>query len=173
MWLTLAACVVNKARLEPPHDKTNKMIYAPSEDSDQPGHPPSLIRVFAVCSMSSWGPKVSSCRQQRLIRLGRCPGWSESWLSAQVILLVLSWGGSLMPVNYDYTVLSAMSDCQPGCLSVNWPSWQPFLKFDYLYSSGLVDSTGRKKPFWTQIKLKGKKDIYIYITVYSEFLWGK
>ena len=29
-------------------DKTNKMAYAPSEDSDQPGHPPSLIRVFAV-----------------------------------------------------------------------------------------------------------------------------
>ena len=26
---------------------------APSEDSDQPGHPPSLIRVFAVCSMGS------------------------------------------------------------------------------------------------------------------------
>ena len=33
---------------EPPHDKTNKMACAPSEDSDQPGHPPSLIKVFAV-----------------------------------------------------------------------------------------------------------------------------
>ena len=33
---------------ESPHDKTNKMAWAPSEDSDQPGHPPSLIRVFAV-----------------------------------------------------------------------------------------------------------------------------
>ena len=29
-----------------------------------------------------------------LIRLGGCPGWSESSLGAQVILLVLSWGGS-------------------------------------------------------------------------------
>ena len=37
---------------EPPHDKTNKMT-APSEDSDQPGHSPSLIRAFAVCSMGS------------------------------------------------------------------------------------------------------------------------
>ena len=27
---------------EPQHDKTNKMTCAPSEDSDQPGHPPSL-----------------------------------------------------------------------------------------------------------------------------------
>ena len=31
--------------IEPPHNKTNKMICAPGEDSDQPGHPPSLIRV--------------------------------------------------------------------------------------------------------------------------------
>ena len=30
------------------HDKTNKMACAPSEDSDQPRHPPSLIRDFAV-----------------------------------------------------------------------------------------------------------------------------
>ena len=28
---------------EPQHDKTNKMACAPSEDSDQPGHLPSLI----------------------------------------------------------------------------------------------------------------------------------
>ena len=28
---------------EPPHDKTNKMACVPIEDSDQPGHPPSLV----------------------------------------------------------------------------------------------------------------------------------
>ena len=33
---------------EPQHDKTNKVACTPSEDSDQPGHPPSLIRVIAV-----------------------------------------------------------------------------------------------------------------------------
>ena len=27
---------------EATHDKTNKMIFAPSEDSDQPGHPPRI-----------------------------------------------------------------------------------------------------------------------------------
>ena len=37
-----------------PHDKTNKMTQcAPSEASDQPGHPPCLIRVFIVRSMGS------------------------------------------------------------------------------------------------------------------------
>ena len=28
--------------------------YAPSEDSDQPGHPPRLIRVFAVRMKKPW-----------------------------------------------------------------------------------------------------------------------
>ena len=32
---------------EPEHDKTNKMTCAPIEDSDQPVHPNSLIRVCA------------------------------------------------------------------------------------------------------------------------------
>ena len=39
---------------EPPHDKTNKMACAPSEDSDPPGYPPNLIRVFAVCMKKAW-----------------------------------------------------------------------------------------------------------------------
>ena len=42
------------AKIEPPHDKTNKMACVPSEDSDQPGHPPSVIRVFAVCMKKAW-----------------------------------------------------------------------------------------------------------------------
>ena len=39
---------------EPPYDQTNKMTSAPNEDSDQPGHPPSLIRVFAVRMKKHW-----------------------------------------------------------------------------------------------------------------------
>ena len=50
---------------------------APSEDSDQPGHLPSLIRVFAVRFMGNWGPKLSSCGQRRL--------WSY-WADAQADL---------------------------------------------------------------------------------------
>ena len=79
---------------EPPHDKTNKMTCAPSEDSDQPGHPPGLIRVFAARMKKAW---VLSYPLSVLRRL-----WSD-WADAQadlvfawrtVILLVLSWGGS-------------------------------------------------------------------------------
>ena len=38
---------------EPEHDKINKMTCKPSKDSDQPGHLPSMIRVFAVHFLSS------------------------------------------------------------------------------------------------------------------------
>ena len=53
-----------KKHFEPPHDKPNKMTFVPSEDSDQPGHPPSLIRVFAVRSMGSLGPNFASGGQR-------------------------------------------------------------------------------------------------------------
>ena len=56
---------------------------APSEDSDQPGHPPSLIWVFAVRMKKAWVLSYPLSVQRRLIRLGRCPGWSESSLGAQ------------------------------------------------------------------------------------------
>ena len=45
---------------EPSHDKTNKTTFALRKDLDQPGHPPSLIRVFAVRSMYSKGGSISS-----------------------------------------------------------------------------------------------------------------
>ena len=56
---------------------------APSEDSDQPGHPPSLISVFAVRMEKARVLSYPLSAQRRLIRLGGCPGWSESSLGAQ------------------------------------------------------------------------------------------
>ena len=80
--------------LTKPCDKTNKMTYAPREDSDQPGHP----SVWSESSLSAWrnlGTLATiECTAKTLIRLGGCPGWSESSLGAKVILLVLSCDGS-------------------------------------------------------------------------------
>ena len=59
---------------EMPHDKTNKMASAPSETSDQPGHPPSLIRGFTVCMKKPWVLSYWFSTQQRL--------WSD-WADAQ------------------------------------------------------------------------------------------
>ena len=81
--------------IEPPPDKINKMACAPSKDSDQPGHPPSLIRVFAVHMKKAWVLSYPLSEQRRLlIRLGGCPCWSESLLGAHAILFVLSRCGS-------------------------------------------------------------------------------
>ena len=57
---------------------------APSEDSDQPGHPPSLIRVFAVRMMKAWTLNYPLSTQRRL--------WSD-WADAQVDLS-LCWAHS-------------------------------------------------------------------------------
>ena len=50
---------------------------APSEDSDQPGHPPSLIRVFAVRMKKAWVLCYPLSAQRRL--------WSD-WADAQADL---------------------------------------------------------------------------------------
>ena len=71
---------------------TNKMTRAPSEDSAQAGHPPSLIRVFDVRINKAWVLSYPLSAQRRLIRLGGC--------RAHVIVDVLSCCGSIniMPV---------------------------------------------------------------------------
>ena len=81
---------------EPRHDKTNKMACATSENSDLPGHPPSLIRVFAVPARRKlwshlaiyWAHSEDSDQTRRMPRL--------IWVFAgrTVILWFLSWGGS-------------------------------------------------------------------------------
>ena len=62
---------------EPPHDKTNKMACGPREDSDQPGHLPSLIRVFAVRMKKAWVISYTMSTQGKL--------WSD-WADAQADL---------------------------------------------------------------------------------------
>ena len=55
-----------------------------SEDSDQPGHPPSLIRVFAVRTKKAWVLSYPLSAQRRL--------WSD-WADAQAYLS-LRWAHS-------------------------------------------------------------------------------
>ena len=47
------------------------MTFSPSKDSDQPGHPPSLIRVFAVRMKKSWVLSYQWRAQRRRITTGR------------------------------------------------------------------------------------------------------
>ena len=53
--------------------KTDKMACAPSKDSNQPGHPSSLIRVFAVRMKKAWVLSYPLSTQRRLDQTGRMP----------------------------------------------------------------------------------------------------
>ena len=62
-----------------PHDKTNKMACAPSEDTDQTGPSPSLIRVFGVRMKKAWVLSYPLGAVRRL--------WSD-WADAQAHLSI-------------------------------------------------------------------------------------
>ena len=58
---------------EPRHDKTSKIACTPSEDSDQAGHPPSLIRVFACAQWVAKGPSFHHADSEDSDKTGRMP----------------------------------------------------------------------------------------------------
>ena len=70
---TMTYCRPQLPTNKPPHDKTNKMACAPSEDSDQPGHPPSLIRVFAVRLKKAWVLSYTLNASEGSDQTGRMP----------------------------------------------------------------------------------------------------
>ena len=57
---------------------------APSEDSDQPAHSRSLIKILTGRILDSQGCKFPLSEQRRQIRLWGCEGWFESSLGAHV-----------------------------------------------------------------------------------------
>ena len=103
--------------LEPPRDKTNKVAYAPSEGSDQPGRPPRLIRVFAVCVKKAWVLSYPLSAQRRLwsdwadVQADPSLRWAPSYSQ-----LVLSRGGSVITIVFlDVQFLGFLrySPCKP------------------------------------------------------------
>ena len=66
-------------KIEPEHDKTNKMTCSPGKDSDQPGHPPILITLHCPHE-EALGPwlflertaKISSARLNRVVAAQPC-----------------------------------------------------------------------------------------------------
>ena len=94
------------------------MTSAPSEDSDQPGHPPSLIRVFAVRMKKAWVLSYP-LSANILIRLGRCPGWSEFSLDTRSFC----WFCCEMAQFYSYENLGPLIKIpfKPlSCIHENW-----------------------------------------------------
>ena len=91
---------------------------------------------------------------QTLIRLGGCPGWSESSLCAQATLLVLSWGGSSGEVSYtdDSTRVDSYDKC--------------FIEFNIKFTE-----QNRTKVYLSNKYADGtvKNETYINLQIHSEY----
>ena len=95
---------------EPPHDKTNKMACAPSEDSDQPAHPPSLITVFSIRMKKTLVLNYLFSTQRRL--------WSD-WVDDEAFSSISGLKiGTLSPVC-----------CRMIDFITNWWIWKQLLDF--------------------------------------------
>ena len=70
---------------EPQHDKTNKMTSASSEGSDQPGHTPSLIKVFAVRLKKFWALNWAAAQADLNLRWAH---WSFCWFCHAVVQIL-------------------------------------------------------------------------------------
>ena len=103
---------------EPGHSISYKIACAPSEDSDQPAHTRSLIRVFAGHLVSSQGFKASSGGQWRLC--SSCDtGWSECSLGANAILKEMQYLGLYGFISISQSQLRKES-CLLWCLNIYW-----------------------------------------------------
>ena len=69
--------------------KSTKWHVCPA-NSDQPGHPPSLIRVFAVRMKEAWVLTTHSAHSEDSDQTGRMPRLIRALAGRTVILLVLS-----------------------------------------------------------------------------------
>ena len=87
-WLLVPVLEMKTKMIRAATRQNQQNECAPSEGSDQPGHLPSLIRVFAVRMKKAWVHSYPLSAQRRLIRLGGCQGWSESSLGAQSLCWV-------------------------------------------------------------------------------------
>ena len=126
-----AVCMWIKQHFSRLMTKTNKLACAPSEDSDQPGHPPSLIRVFAVRMKKSCVLSYPMSAQRRLwsvsanaqADLSLC--WAHRsfcWFcheAAHLLLLLCSWckrvqrNGSNTPLSFCFIHLKLAMEFHP------------------------------------------------------------
>ena len=64
------------------------------EDSDQPKHQFSLIRVLFIHMKKAWVLSYSLSAQGRLIRLGGCPGQADlglCWAYMHLVGFIMPW----------------------------------------------------------------------------------
>ena len=90
--------------------QTQQCGCAPSEDSAQPGHLPSLISVFAVRMKKAWVLSYPLSASEDSDQTGQMPRLIWVFAGCKVILLILSWGGSYLQGGF-FTCLKLL--CMP------------------------------------------------------------
>ena len=103
---------------EPHHDK---MACAPSEDSDQPGHQPSLISLRCALNGYLRTHAFFMRAAKTLIRLGGFPGWSESSLGVQSLCWFCHVAAHFLLMILESSCLQMSLDTKKTCLR----SFQP------------------------------------------------
>ena len=101
MILNVDGTSLQVALFEPPHDKTNKVACAPSEDSDQPENPPSLIRVFPVRMKKPWVLSYPLSANEDSDQFGRSLRWAHmplSWFCHEVAHFIITEKVSEYPI---------------------------------------------------------------------------
>ena len=105
---------------------------APSEDSDQPGHPPSLIRDFAVRMKKAWVRSYPLSAQRRLRsdwafhsedsdQTGRMPILIWVFAGRTVTLMVMSCRGSFVFYLFLLFIMHVVQGCKyHDAASVYW-----------------------------------------------------
>ena len=110
-----------------PKNKYMSLIYAPREDSDQYGHPPSLIKVFAVHMKKAWGATHWAHRLIRVrwahSRFVERTGWSESLCSQCDLNFMVQWF-CLVSQKTIWLMNVIFSDIETG-----WPKLWPQNKY--------------------------------------------
>ena len=118
------------------------MVCAPTEDSDQPGHPPSLIRVFAVRMKKAWVLSYPLSAQRRLwsdwadVQADPSPRWahrSVCWFchkAAQLFITVAVlinyvtfrtvWSWSIVRCNFLLSIFNVVDGCCKDFCNLIW-----------------------------------------------------
>ena len=82
---------------KPLQEKTNKLTFAPSEDSDQSGHPLSLIRFLTVRMKNLGSSATHLAHSEDSDQTGRIPrlifaGCTDCFVGSVTLWLILHYG---------------------------------------------------------------------------------
>ena len=137
---------------------------APSEDSDQPGHPPSLIRVFAVRMKKAWVLRQSSYKAEPVHDKNNKMICAPSLIRVFAVRMKKHWDLSY-PLSVQRSLWSVRADAQAD-LKLRWAHmsfcWFCRAAAQIVYCKYLVRI--RSSTFWVI-------SIFLDIDLFFFYLW--